>query len=71
MGFGNDMLKQGELISESGMASGRAADATRLSADRVHRRPGTWPSAQTVVRLALVAFVAIVVIGWILSALNS
>lgn len=68
---GNEGVNLGDLLARSGMAQPNAADATRLTPDRRHRQPGSWPKGQTIVRIGLVAIVAILVIGWILSALNS
>ncbi len=51
-----------------GTAQTKADDAQRPRP--VYLDEGRWPSIRTVLRIVALAFVALVVAGWILTALN-
>ena len=65
---GNDLGTQGELISKAALGDAKAKDALREAP--IHRQPGWWPEAGTVARFILVVIGVIVLIGWLLTALN-
>ncbi|OGO59231.1 MAG: hypothetical protein A2V85_02515 [Chloroflexi bacterium RBG_16_72_14] len=59
---------QYDLSGTPGLADSRASDARQTHRDRLSI--GRWPSAGTVVRVWLLAFLAIVVIAWTLTAIT-
>jgi hypothetical protein len=68
---GNELADQAEMITRAATAQSRVADATRVSPGRVHRETPRAPAAGTVARVTLAVIVAAIVLGWILTALNS
>jgi hypothetical protein len=67
---GNDFGQQGELLSKAVLSDVKAKDATRFDPQRAHRTIGWWPQAGTVAKFILVVLGVIVLIGWLLTALN-
>jgi hypothetical protein len=65
-GLGDGM---NDLGSTRALAESAVSDAQR----RRHGRLGTgrWPSVGTMLRIIVAIFVAIVLIGWLLTALNA
>ena len=57
-----------DLSAIPGLADSRVSDARRTHRDRLD--PGRWPAVGTVVRVLLLAFLAIVVIGWVVTAIT-
>jgi hypothetical protein len=57
-----------DLSSVGALADTQVADARRGAPHLVDQ--GRWPGATTVVRVLIAAFVAIVVLGWIVTALQ-
>jgi hypothetical protein len=67
-GWGNEMGSQGELTSKAALAEAQAHDAQRarppVEAEDIH-----WPVG-AVVRIALIAIAALVIVGWLLTVFN-
>ena len=60
---GNQSLANARLVATTQVEEAQRRAKGRMGA-------GRWPGAGTVARLALTLIVAIVIIGWLLTALN-
>jgi hypothetical protein len=58
-----------DLSATPGLADSQASAARQTHRDRVS--VGRWPAPGTIVRVLLLALIAIVVIGWVLTAITS
>ncbi len=58
-----------DLSGTPGLADSKVAEAHRRN--RGQTETGRWPDAGTVLRVLLLAFGVIVVVGWALTAINA
>ncbi len=65
-GLGDGM---NDLSGTPGLATSKVTEAQRPN--RGQTEAGRWPGAGTVVRLLLLALGLIVVVGWVLTAINA
>jgi hypothetical protein len=70
IGLGPD-VSQVDVVNKAAVAKTMAEDAQRLAVAPGYRRNfGWWPTGGAILRVALIAILVFVAIGWGLSALN-
>ena len=70
LGLGPD-TSQVDVVNKAAVAETKAQDAAREAVEPgLRRNYGWWPSGSTILRVALIALVLLVLVGWALTALN-